>query len=215
MLRRVWPTRLWTPWSFPSTARQGTRTADIPRFGELRWQLAALHHGASGRSQAVNWEGVPVSLRAGFMRGLGSDQPSDARDTAAPLGFVHPAAVVSGQPQTHLLRMEELRAVAGPLSGQRSGADRSRCAGEVRAVLGRAGSHPRPGHHRDVRHHQALGLRALPAAGGSDHDAALGRARCRIHGLSRRTNQHGGREHHDPGPSGGDVPTAGRRAAQP
>jgi integrase len=54
---------------FPADrARPGTRESDLPRFGELRWQLAALDHGASGRSQAVNWEGVPVSLRAGLMR---------------------------------------------------------------------------------------------------------------------------------------------------
>lgn len=54
---------------FPADrARPGTREADIPRFGELRWQLAALAHGASGRSLAVDWEGVPVCLRAGFMR---------------------------------------------------------------------------------------------------------------------------------------------------
>lgn len=54
---------------FPADrARPGIGEADIPRFGELRWQLAALAHGAAGRSQAVNWEAVPVSLRAGFMR---------------------------------------------------------------------------------------------------------------------------------------------------
>lgn len=49
-------------------ARPGTREADLPRFGDLRWQLAVLDHSASGRSQAVNWEGFPASLRAGFMR---------------------------------------------------------------------------------------------------------------------------------------------------
>jgi integrase len=49
-------------------ARPGTREAGLARFGDLRWQLAALDHSASGRSQAVNWEGFPVSLQAGFMR---------------------------------------------------------------------------------------------------------------------------------------------------
>jgi hypothetical protein len=49
-------------------ARPGTREADLPRFSDLCWQLAVLDHSASGRSQAVNWEGFPVSLRAGFMR---------------------------------------------------------------------------------------------------------------------------------------------------
>ncbi len=49
-------------------ARPGTREAGLARFGDLRWQLAALDHSASGRSQAVNWKGFPVSLRAGFMR---------------------------------------------------------------------------------------------------------------------------------------------------
>jgi hypothetical protein len=49
-------------------ARPGTAEAGIPRFGELRWQLAALEHGQSGRTQAVNWETFPASLRVGFMR---------------------------------------------------------------------------------------------------------------------------------------------------
>lgn len=54
---------------FPADrARPDTREADLPRFGDSRWQLAALDHGASGRSQAVNWEGFPHGLRAGFMR---------------------------------------------------------------------------------------------------------------------------------------------------
>ncbi|MDT5026509.1 MAG: hypothetical protein QOE61_2935, partial [Micromonosporaceae bacterium] len=49
-------------------AQPGTREADLSRFGDLRWQLAVLDHSASGRSQAVNWEGFPASLRAAFMR---------------------------------------------------------------------------------------------------------------------------------------------------
>lgn len=54
---------------FPADrARPGTHEADLPRFGDARWQLAALDHGASGRSQAINWEGFPHALRAGFMR---------------------------------------------------------------------------------------------------------------------------------------------------
>jgi len=57
-----------TPVFAVDRARPGTREADLARFGDLRWQLAVLDHGASGRSQAVNWESFPVSLRAGFMR---------------------------------------------------------------------------------------------------------------------------------------------------
>ncbi|MBO0874088.1 MAG: hypothetical protein J2P19_11915 [Pseudonocardia sp.] len=48
--------------------RPGVGESDLPRFGDLRWQLATLDHSACGHSQAVNWEGFPVSLRAGFMR---------------------------------------------------------------------------------------------------------------------------------------------------
>ncbi|MGH3180340.1 MAG: hypothetical protein ACRDOE_00295 [Streptosporangiaceae bacterium] len=57
-----------TPVFAADRARPGTRQADVARFGDLRWQLAALDHSASGRSQAVNWEAFPVSQRAGFMR---------------------------------------------------------------------------------------------------------------------------------------------------
>jgi hypothetical protein len=49
-------------------ARPGTQQGDIPRFGQLRWQLAALEHGQSGRTLAVNWETFPALLRTGFMR---------------------------------------------------------------------------------------------------------------------------------------------------
>jgi hypothetical protein len=48
--------------------RPGIGESELPRFGDLRWQLATLDHSASGHSQAVNWEGFPISLRAGFMR---------------------------------------------------------------------------------------------------------------------------------------------------
>ena len=57
-----------TPVFAADRVRPGTREADLARFGDLRWQLAVLDHGASGRSQAINWQGFPVSLRAGFMR---------------------------------------------------------------------------------------------------------------------------------------------------
>lgn len=57
-----------TPLFSMDRARPGTREDDLPRFGDLRWQLAVLDHSAAGRSQAVNWESFPRSLRAGFMR---------------------------------------------------------------------------------------------------------------------------------------------------
>jgi len=49
-------------------ARPGIREADLPRFGEPRWQLAALDHAESGKTLGINWEEFPSSLRAGFMR---------------------------------------------------------------------------------------------------------------------------------------------------
>lgn len=49
-------------------ARLGTREVDVPRFGDLRWQLAALDHSACGKSKTVNWEEFPAALRPGFKR---------------------------------------------------------------------------------------------------------------------------------------------------
>ncbi len=49
-------------------ARPGTRDTDLPIFGDLRWQLAALDHGESGKALGINWEEFPSSLRAAFMR---------------------------------------------------------------------------------------------------------------------------------------------------
>ncbi len=43
-------------------ARPGTRDTDLPIFGDLRWQLAALDHGESGKAlkPAAHVSGVGV-----------------------------------------------------------------------------------------------------------------------------------------------------------
>jgi hypothetical protein len=52
----------------PERARPGYPPADIPRFGQDRWQLAGLDHKQTARSKPVGWDEFPLPLVGSFKR---------------------------------------------------------------------------------------------------------------------------------------------------
>ncbi|MCJ0875514.1 hypothetical protein [Streptomyces sp. AP-93] len=49
-------------------ARPGATDADVPRFADPIWNLAALRHGEATTTLSIVWENFPVPLRPAFMR---------------------------------------------------------------------------------------------------------------------------------------------------
>lgn len=56
-------------WVFPAErARPGLGEEEVPRFGDERWQLAAMDHSESSATLAFDWTTVPEPLRTGLKR---------------------------------------------------------------------------------------------------------------------------------------------------